>query len=117
MALDCSGMLPRLMTLRRERLAPEDVARFRARYKRRQAIVWGGGFLLFLAAGLALLVAGSDRAQFAVMIAYVVLGGGLSFALWRCPRCGTSFGRAFRMDQCPGCRLDLEPEPPSRPAV
>jgi hypothetical protein len=46
----------------------------------------------------------------------LIVFGGVSSMLWRCPNCGTSFGRSWWMDACPRCKIVLEGDDPSPPA-
>jgi rubrerythrin len=47
---------------------------------------------------------------FTMWIVTVVVVGAFSFAVWRCPHCGTSLGRRLSPDVCPQCYVQLTPK-------
>ena len=95
---------------------PELLAKYRADYRRRQAIFIGTGVSGFLLWIPVMIGAGDhDGIRLGYLLGFVIVCGSVGLTVWRCPRCSLMFGRAWRIQCCPDCGLQLED--PSRPAA
>jgi H+/Cl- antiporter ClcA len=106
------------MLPKRVQMTAIEAAAVRQSFVRRQL-----GLLVLSALMLAEFFVAISISQWTVLttVVFVVLGVACAVAsilVWRCPRCGESFGRNWLVTQCPNCFAELtERGQPPRPSA